>query len=171
MIPILDYFIIVTLGIWFFLSIIAQFRGIKLIKWIIDRDPFAFIPSWTFFAPNPGVTDYQILYRDKLSDGQFSNWKEIPFRNHSILHSILNSEKRRRKAIANCCIALLQIPNKDLKNKAILSSAPYLTILSYIMSMPMNSISVYRQFLIARSFGYISSKPQDILFISDLHNL
>src|SRR3954468_7332015 len=102
MISIFDYFFIVILGIWMFLSIVAQFRSISLINWINNKDPFSLLPSWTFFAPNPGVVDYQILYRDKISDGHFTKWKMIFYRNNSILHSILNPDKRRRKAIRDC---------------------------------------------------------------------
>ena len=140
-------------------------------EWIIDRDPFDLIPSWTFFAPNPVVSDYQILYRDKLLNGQFSNWKQVQYRNNSILHSIWNPDKRKRKAIANYCKTILKSASKNPKNDAILLSFPYLVILTYIMSMPKNPVCKYRQFLIARTFGYISSKPPDILFISPLHNL
>ncbi len=168
---IFDYFIICILGIWLWLSIFAQFSGIKWIKWIKDKDPFAFIPSWTFFAPNPGVTDYKLLYRDKLFDGWFSNWKEVTYRNNSILHSIWNFDKRRRKAITDSCISLIQSVKKNPKNKAILLSIPYLFILTYIVSRPKNDLCEHRQFLIARTFGYVSSKQPDILFISPLHKL
>jgi len=171
MVTVLDYFIISILGIWLFLSIVAQFRGIKWIKWILDRDPFDFIPSWTFFAPNPGVTDYQILYRDKLFNGQFSYWKQVQYRDNSILHSMLNPDKRRRKAIADYCKSILKSADKNQRDKAILLSFPYLAILTYVMSMPKNPLCEYRQFLITRTFGYISSKQPDILFISHLHNL
>jgi hypothetical protein len=171
MIAILDNFIISLLGIWLFLTIVAQFSGIRWIKWIIDRDPFDLIPSWTFFAPNPIISDYQILYRDKLFNGQFSNWEQVQYRDYSIFHSILNPDKRRRKAIAGYCKTILKSASKNLKNEAITSSYPYLVILTYIMSMPKNHLCEYRQFLIARSFGYKSSKQPDILFISNLHNL
>ncbi len=168
---ILDYFVVFSLGIWLSLSIISQFSGIKWVIWLKDRDIFKLIPSWNFFAPYPGVTDYKILYRDRFFDGQFSNWQEIHYRNNSILPSIFNSNKRRRKSIADSCRSLLQNANMNPKNKEIVFSFPYLIILNYIMSMPKNSLSEYRQFLIARTFGYISSKPPDILFLSDQHNL
>ena len=171
MIAILDYFIISLLGIWLFLTIVAQFSGIKWIKWIIDRDPFDLIPSWTFFAPNPIVSDYQILYRDKLFNGQFRNWEQVKYRDYSVFHSILNPDKRRRKAIAGYCKTILKSASENPKNESITLSYPYLVILTYIMSMPKNPLYKSRQFLIARSFGYLSSKQSDILFISHLHNL
>jgi hypothetical protein len=171
MTTILSYFIIFTLGIWLFFTIVAQFRGIKWVEWVLAKDYFALIPSWTFFAPNPGVTDYQIFYRDKLLDGQYNNWKQVKYRNNSLLHSILNPDKRRRKAIAECCISILNAASKNKKENAILSSFPYLVILTYIMSMPKNSLCEYRQFLIACTFGYTLSKEPKILFISHLHNI
>src|SRR5919112_1882947 len=171
MTTILDCFIIVILGIWLLLSIIAQFNEIKWTQRIRDQDHFKVIPSWTFFAPNPGISDYQILYRDMLFDGQLSNWKEISYRNMSILHSMYSSDKRRRKAIAESCKILLQDANNDPENKSILISIPYLTILTYIMSMPKNRLCENRQFLIARTFGYIQSKQPEILFISHQHKL
>jgi len=168
---IFDYIIIGTLGIWLFLSTIAQFSGVKWIKKVKDWDHFKVIPSWAFFAPNPGVTDYQLLYRDRLFDGQFSNWKEVQYRNTSFLRSMWNSEKRRRKAIADSCKFLLQSISKNSNNKSVVLSIPYITILTYIMSMPKSPLCEYRQFLIARTFGYISSSQPDILFISHQHVL
>src|SRR3954466_8083099 len=170
MITIFSCFIIIVLGIWLFLSILAQFRDIKVIKWIKDSDPFALLPAWTFFAPIPGVADYKLLYRDKLLDGKYTKWIKIPYRDHSIWHSILNPDKRRQKAIADCCISLLQISIKNPKDKSILLSFPYLFILNYIMSMPKNPLCEYRQFSIIRTFGYLSDKQPDLLFTSCLHD-
>jgi len=163
-------FFIVILGIWMFLSIVAQFRSIKLINWINNKDPFSLIPSWTFFAPNPGVVDYQILYRD-ISDGHYTKWKIIFYRNNSIFHSILNPDKRRRKAIRDCCISILQIESNDPENKPILLSSSYIVLLNYIMTMPKDSLCKYRQFSIMRTFGCMTSKKSEVLFTSCFHKL
>jgi hypothetical protein len=170
MIIILSYFIIIMLGIWLLLSIMAQFRDVKIIKWINDRDPFALLPAWTFFAPNPGVTDYQLFYRDKLYDGQFTTWKKVRHRDRSIFHSIVNPDKRAQKAIADCCISILQMVKENRNNRLIQKSFPYLMIMSCIMYMPKDSESEYRQFSIVRTFGFISSKKPINEFTSSLHN-
>ena len=161
----------IILGTWLIISILSQFRRFKWIKLLKYYDPFALIPSWYFFAPNPGVTDYRVLYRDKLFDGQFTVWKEVDYHRSSLLHAIWNPEKRRRKAITDTCSFLLQTASKKTKSKRLLVSVPYLAILTYVVSMPHNNLSEYRQFMIARTHGQHTTKEPEILFISNQHRL
>lgn len=158
-------------GMWLILSIFANFTNFKWIKWLKYRDPFSLIPSWSFFAPNPGTSDFQILYRDSLFDGTYTYWKEIEYRDKSLLDMIWNPEKRKRKAIVDLCTFVLQIADRNSKNKRLLVSVPYLTILTYINSIPRNNLAIHRQFLIARTFGFNTTKEPEILFISHSHRL
>ena len=163
--------LILVLAGWLILSILAQFSQHKWVRWFKYYDIFALIPVWTFFAPNPGVTDFRLLYRDKLFDGQYTPWKEVEYSDSSLFCTIWNPDKRRQKAIVDNCIFLLQDIGRNIKNKSILVSTPYLVILTYVMAMPRSSLSEYRQFLIGRTFGYHTSKEPEILFISHPHKI
>ena len=67
--------IIGGLSLWFALSVLNQYRRGALIRPVKRRDAFSLIPTWTFFAPRPGVTDFNILYRDRARDGAFGPWR------------------------------------------------------------------------------------------------
>jgi hypothetical protein len=162
---------IAIFGIWLMLSILAQFDAFKWARWLQERDYFALIPDWSFFAPDPVGGDFQILYRDKLFDGQFTPWKEVALRNASLMRAIWNPEKRRRKAMINAGTSLLQIAARTPKSKVLFVSLPYLLTLTYVTTMPRRNFSDYRQFLIAHTFGYHTSKEAEILFLSPLHKL
>src|SRR5690348_12432463 len=53
---------------WFILSILNQF-GFAWFDKITRHDHFSLLPLWTFFAPNPGQSDYHLIYRDRKTDG------------------------------------------------------------------------------------------------------
>jgi hypothetical protein len=163
---------IAILEIWLILTILVQFPCFKWVKWLRDRDYFALLPNWSFFAPNPGTSDLQILYRDKLSDGQLTPWQAVAFREGSLLHAIWNPEKRLHKAITNVCLSLLQLASDKHKSKLLFASVPYILIVMYIKALPHDGSSNSRQFLIAQTYGYctVSQEPK-ILFISQFHKL
>jgi signal transduction histidine kinase len=163
--------LIIILGIWLMLSILAQFDAFHWVRWFQERDYFALIPDWSFFAPDPMAGDFQLLYRDKLFDGQFTPWKEVKFRNAPLLRAIWNPEKRRRKAMINAETALLQMVARNPKSKMLFVSLPYLITLISVTTLPRSTVSDYRQFLIAHTFGYHTSKEAEILFLSPAHKL
>jgi hypothetical protein len=168
--------LIPILLIWLILSVFAQFSKSKYILQIKLHDHFALLPLWTFFAPNPGVTDYRLLYRDTFFDGQITPWKEVELSGTSPVNAIWNPEKRSRKTIVDSCQILFQIlsntnANSALVSNSVLVSMPYLTILCYVMNMPRNNLCEYRQFLICSTYGFYTSKEPDILFISQTHRM
>src|SRR5581483_6746809 len=66
----------VVLGTYLGLSILSHLP----LPWgrsLNARDRLAIIPHWTFFAPNPGTSDFHLLARDRLAGGGFSAWKEV----------------------------------------------------------------------------------------------
>ena len=159
------------LGAWLLLSILAQFSHFVWMRWLRDRDYLALIPTWSFFAPDPGIGDLQLFYRDKLFDGQFTHWEVVAFRNSSFLRVIWNPEKRRRKAIINACLLLLQIANNHSQRKMVFVTVPYRLILMYITAMPCSKLSHARQFLIAQTFGYYPTQKAEVLFVTQIHEL
>jgi hypothetical protein len=162
--------LIALLEIWLILTILAQSPRFKWIRWFQDRDYLALIPNWSFFAPNPGMGDFHLFYRDKLFDGQLTLWQDVAFSNGSLLQSIWNPDKRRRKAITNACLLLIQMASGKPKGEMLFVSMPYLLILRYIKTLLPNNSSHARQFLIAQTYGYYnSSQEPKILFISQFH--
>lgn len=166
------------LALWFLLSVLAQFRRVAWLgDWVSrvkHRDYLALIPAWAFFAPNPGTRDFELLFRDRLVDGQFTPWKEMERPVGSFLRAIWNPSKRRQKAVVDMCSLLTRMAAEnqtELGARRVVLSVPYLGLLTYISSLKAGPLSTSRQFLIATTFGYHSDKKPDILYVSHLHAL
>src|SRR5437667_4109401 len=63
------------------------------------NDLAAFIPAWTFFAPNPVTTDTRVLWREMLFGGSISPWHEVLPPSNGLLRAVWNPTKRQRKLI------------------------------------------------------------------------
>ncbi|MCB1020571.1 MAG: hypothetical protein H6509_07465 [Bryobacterales bacterium] len=106
----LQYLLVALLALWLFASLLAQLTSWEgapkplaaLSEWFRARDPLSLIPAWNFFAPNPGTTDYHLLYRDKLDSGEVSLWREIPIEKEpTMLKGIWNPHKRKSKVLSD----------------------------------------------------------------------
>lgn len=166
------------LALWFLISLLAQFRRVAWLgDWVSrvkSRDTLALIPAWTFFAPNPGTRDFELLFRDRLVEGQYTPWKELERPVGSILRAIWNPAKRRQKAVVDMCSLLTRMAagNKtELGARQVVLSVPYLGLLTYVSSLKAGPLSTSRQFLIATTFGHHSDKKPEILYVSHLHAL
>lgn len=171
---------IFLLSAWLLVSVIAQLRRvrrtnplIKAVSWLKWRDYCALIPSWSFFAPNPGTSDYRLLYRDKLCDEQYTAWKEVEFPSDPLIRWVWNPGKRAKKALVDMCSSLMSMASRDLKkpSKMVYISVPYITLLTYVSRQPRSPLSEHTQFMIAATFGRHEPKGPEILFISPLHQL
>ena len=79
----------------------------RLALLIKSIDLFSLIPTWNFFAPNPGTNDYHLLYRERLDTGEYGVWMEIPFPKQSgLLKLVWNPRKRRAKVLSDIVISL-----------------------------------------------------------------
>jgi hypothetical protein len=183
----MSYFIVLFLVGWLALSVAAQVRGQhlrsarKILGRIRDYDYCSMIPSWSFFAPNPGTRDFQLMYRDKLLDGQFTVWKSVQCLSYPYLRFVWNPHKRRAKAIVDLCVFLMgdlkrvleaEAPEKaEALGKSIYISLPYIGLATYISRVPHSPFSDFTQFMIATSYGFDTDKPPEIAFISPLYRL
>lgn len=126
---------------------------VRGVAWLKQRDHFALIPSWTFFAPRPGVEDTRLLWRERTTDGGVGLWRELVPPETSALRMAWNPTKRVRKAITDIGPALARRAARDPRDKRILLSVPYLAILNHVASLPRSPMSEARQFLVARTQG------------------
>ncbi len=155
---------------WLLLSVVCQVPC-RLTRRIRAYDLAGLIPVWPFFAPVPGTCDYYLLYRDELADGSLGNWREILLcDDRRSWHVIWNPGKREKKALFDLTTALLQEAKPDAI-EAIQLSVPYLSILTYISSLPRSYPASSTQFLLMmtdeRRIGVI---PEPI-FTSAIHPL
>ena len=156
-------------GLWFILTVLNQYRRGMLIGRIKRHDPFGLIPTWTFFAPRPGTTDHNVLYRDRLSDGSYSPWREVLPPGTGMIRLLWNPAKRSRKAVGDSCQQVVRLIGRRI-GKRLLTQVPYLTLLNYVCQQPGAELAEARQFAIVRTYGYRPKSPE-ILMISNLHQL
>lgn len=152
------------------MTFIAQFRG-TFSNHIRSYDIFSLIPSWSFFAPNPGTVDYNIVCKIKTLDNEVKfKYIETIVQRNNLLYSIWNPHKRKQKAIVDVVQAFARLPPNSSGNLPI--TMPYLILLNYLTSFFTDAPDGSQlQFLIYESQGIESSLNQKVIFVSDFHTL
>jgi hypothetical protein len=156
---------------WFFLSVLNQFFRGTWLRWILQYDHFALIPRWTFFAPNPGVVDWNILYRDRSIDGTLTVWYEVSPIQYGKWRSLWNPDKSIQKGISDMCQTLLFLVRTQHSKQGLLLQVPYIALLIYVCRQSRDPTTESRQFMIVQTDGYYRSTKPHVLFISAFHNL
>jgi hypothetical protein len=160
----------VVFAIWLLVTVLSQFDRAKTLKML---DLFGLIPTWTFFAPNPGTTDYHLLYRDIWRDGQVGHWKEVRLHAGRRLASTLwNPQKRRSKAFFDLVMALVQEAQRQPDEPRLLAvSAPYIVLVNAVNGLPHSRIAQATQFLILQTHGYHAAREPEVAVVSSVHSL
>jgi hypothetical protein len=166
---------VATLGIslllvWFVISILAQFN----LRWIVavrSWDILCMIPAWTFFAPRPGTTDTNLLYRDQLIDGTITPWRTVTTQKPGTLRWIWNPYRRRRKCLFDMSQNLQLFAAATRSVERIVLDVAYIDLLTFVSRLPRNSLHVSTQFLLAYTPGPLKENQPQILFISGFHPL
>ena len=155
---------------WFVLSITGQFSIARLAA-INRADLFSLIPRWTFFAPNPGTSDYNLLYREKYEGGGFSHFKEIPLTSpRSLRNALWNPEKRNQKALSDSVHTLIRLAYK-MKIYGLKTTIPYIAIINYLSSLDHPPMVSATQFMIIESFGYYTEEEPRVIMTSEFHSV
>jgi hypothetical protein len=158
-------------GAWFVLSVINQFS----FRWF-DRvkafDYFSLIPYWTFFAPNPGQTDYHLVYRDRLPNGSTTPWCEVALTEpRGPVAFIWNPRKRPKKVLADVAMSIARLVRTDPSvEPLVIVSFQYLLILNYLMRSLPAPAGIQRQFAIVETAGYFRDGPPAVVLRSDFHS-
>lgn len=142
-------------------------------RWLRAVDVFGLIPIWTFFAPNPGMTDYYLLYRDRLPDESFDNWRKVELKGceNGVRLALWNPAKRRHKALSDLVASLARLASRG-PGQALVLSVPYILILNFITTRPHSLGTTGTQFMILEHGGF-SGEPERsrVLVMSGVHRL
>ncbi|MFA6087783.1 hypothetical protein [Mucilaginibacter sp.] len=181
----IQYLLIGFYGLWFVISIAWQFQfRHELVEKIKSYDVVGIIPNWTFFAPNPGTSDYHLIYRDQLTDGSIGSWHEISVTNYrGQLDWLWNPHKRKNKLLMDCVNHIARLSRKikeKSKNEEPVSynhlclTVPYMLLLNLVCNgneVAAEENSKYRQFAIVKSDGYIRKTNPDLIIRSSYHSI
>lgn len=153
--------VLVLLAAWFLITVPHQLTN-EYGKRVKRINMFALIPGWTFFAPTPGMTDYRILFRDRIGE-EYTEWREIEWcRPRRLRDAIWHPARHRTKLIVDCVNAFsttLQEMQKlgldvEREPQSWMISVPYLALLNIAVSMPKLAPAAT-----ARQFAVIEQKP------------
>ncbi|TKC06224.1 hypothetical protein [Pedobacter frigoris] len=163
--------VIAFYGIWFLGTICHQF-DYKWVAGIRKFDYFRILPRWTFFAPNPGTTDYHLLYRHMDKNDQVSDFKEIPLHDRHASSFIWNASKRSKKVLFDLVQEMNRICNReDVNEAAVKLSFSYICILNFLTKIPKAQDTKSIQFAIVASSGFIEYGEPTLTFCSDFHHV
>jgi hypothetical protein len=162
--------VIAVYAAWLAATIAHQFHS-HCPGWVKRLNVAGLLPIWTFFAPHPGMTDYYLLYRDRLPDGMLDNWRgiELKGRENGGRLAIWNPTKRKHKALTDLVSAIAQFVVRHGEARVI-ATVPYILILNYVSSQPHSLGSEATQFLILESSGYSRDLGDTrVLMLSQFH--
>lgn len=158
-------------GLWLCFTIVYQFPG-RAQAWLGRWDFLGLLPSWSFFAPNPGTTDYRLVYCDSTAAGLQAEWKEVLIYSPKPWRLVWNPSKHASKAFTDICQSLFATQDAigDDVSKLQLTW-PYMAILGFVVKQPVQVDFTRRQFAILATRGH--EEPREIvpLFVSALHRL
>lgn len=164
--------VVILYAVWCAATIANQFHSWRPV-WLKAVNIFGLIPIWTFFAPNPGMTDFYLLYRDRLPDGSLDNWKKIELKGseNGFRVALWNPTKRKHKALSDLVCALIEFV-KDRGTEAVSVSVPYILILNFITSRPHSLGTDGAQFMVLEHSGF-SGEPNRsrVVLMSGIHRL
>jgi len=162
----------VVLGAWFLLSVPHQFRRCQ--RWLSRWDVACLLPTWTFFAPNPGTGEYHLLCRDEGCE--HNDWVEVPtLQGRSTSHLVWNPMRRQAKVLCDfvqVLVALRALSSSDEEESALRLSIPFLLLQQYtITRVPPCPCSKSRRFLLVKTHGHFSTREPSPVFLSPLCSL
>jgi hypothetical protein len=130
------------------------------------------LPIWTFFAPNPATGDFYLVYRDELSVGGSTIWRELSApRSARTVAAIWNPDRRYNKALFDVASALADEANKS-NGARIQLSLPYLSLLTLVCSRALHDpLAVTTQFLVLSDHGLGRGEEPLPVFLSEWHSL
>src|ERR1022692_1695801 len=150
-------------GIWLLTTIACQFTSLRLSNFLRRYDYCGVIPVWTFFAPNPAVQDFTLMFRDRDSSGETTPWKQFAYLPpHPLVRWLWNPAKRRSKLIHDMATVWLRSAINDPLNPAIVLSIPYLSLLHQVSVAPRDGFAVATQMAIASVHSQQADKPAEV---------
>lgn len=161
------FFVAVLLFIVLSLSFLKEFPKID---GFLNRFPvlMTLIPTWSFFAPTPGMSDYYLLYREINDKDEVQDWKEVtPLQDkRSPFAFVWNPDKKYLKTLIDMVQQLIKLSVAYNEEKQICLTVPYLHILNSVTSLEHGSSAKKVQFLI---MGGSRLCEYTVEFVSSVH--
>lgn len=158
---------VLGLAVWFALSVLNQFAHGDVLKGLHRFDPAGLLPNWTFFAPNPGVMDLELLVADQAADGQWSPWRRVVLGRRSRLRTLWNPRGRYEKLFADLSQGLMLSTECGTQGARVNQlGVPYIWLLWIAERQAADFRAERRRFAIVGATRHLDEVPVDLLFVS-----
>ncbi len=127
--------VITILAIFYVASILYQFKGLQ--KRINKFDKLHLLPNYSFFAPNPLVNDFRLVYKINEENLGNSSWEELNmYKKFSFKRIFWNPFKYYNKGMIDICQYLTRefhaVKDKDKMKLSLNHINIVLTIFRYL---------------------------------------
>jgi hypothetical protein len=139
-----------------------------LLRWRMNLPILAciFAPSWPLFAPYPIVYNYELAFRAKHGDGNFSPWRQLPRRyGRALHHALWNPGFSEQLFLCRLCQALVEVPETEPGVERLRARAYDLLAALAVPQLGEQPESI--QFRIRRSIPLIPDRVQAFLISGD----
>jgi hypothetical protein len=162
----LYYTVVAIFAVWFAFTVAVQFSN-PVGQYLSRFDSLLLLPTWTLFAPTPGIVDYHIFYRCVKSDGQSDDWIEIHGNARaSVACPWLWNPARRLSKSKYVLLADLVVASQECLSAQSASSC-YLSVAKFAASQIPISVDTF-QFAVKKSFGHVATRSPEIAFVSEV---
>lgn len=154
---------------WLIITLVAQVTLIR--RMIAPADLFAVIPSWTFFAPSPGIRDYHLVWREIDQEGSAS-WVNVPLSLPRPKYAFVwHPQKRTKKILSDAAQALHSLKqHQGFSDDQLQMTIPYLLLLRYSQLKSDKPRVAQGQFAVIASWGH-DDPSLEVSFVSGVHGL
>lgn len=176
----LDWMTAAVFSLWFGASVVNQFSTDRLSAFK-RLDALNVLPVWTFFAPNPGHSDYHAINRDRLKDGSITAWRDaLPIPRQGIVSAFWHPRKRRTKVVGDAVGLVVEIVAQAQKQqrppvsieRALLITEPYLVLVNVVAyGAKHNPSAASFQFAIIERVGFGRDTNPVPVIMSPFHGL
>lgn len=165
---------------WLALTVVVQFHY-ERINFFRRFDVLNLLPTWTFFAPNPGSTDYHIIFRNRFESGEVTAWRDaLPIPKQNAICAVWNPQKRHVKVVGDAVSSILEAyatarskgQSKESIESALIFFGPYLVILNLVLQSaghPPKTVSL--QFAIVERTSFGREAPPRPILLSQFHRI
>jgi hypothetical protein len=122
----------------------------------------AMLPNWRFFAPEPAVHDYRVLYRVLHADGEQTTWREATaLGDRRLRQALYFPDRRRDKAVSDVCNEMLGYLNTHEDLTLLPAYRLMRDHVAAVVARDETSCGIDGfQFLVVRAAGYDDDEPE-----------
>jgi hypothetical protein len=175
-----EFAVALILVVWLVLSALFQINPIS--PYLGRFDPFALLPKWTFFAPNPGISDYHVVFRATkekyesaeaqaltVDDELMGPWQDLQLYERDVVIPLLwNPNRRITKTLSDVVNGIVRYRAQDRDyEKHIIYGVEYIWLTHTILTQ-IEAKCIY-QWALLKTHGFVDRRNLAVIYLSNCH--